>query len=34
MSTDSQAQIDRTLAFGRHLSWADLLNRLYEEQLQ
>jgi len=34
MTPDIEAIVQRTLSFGRYLSWADLLNRLYEEELE
>jgi hypothetical protein len=33
MSKDSQTLVDEALALGRYLSWADLLNRLFEAEM-
>lgn len=33
MSDELQERVDRTLAFSRYLSWADLLNRLFEAEM-
>jgi len=33
MNADLESQIHRLIAFGRYLSWADLLNRVFEEEM-